>query len=92
MNILPRLAAATAVAIALFGAGRAAAEDRRVPRYIVLRGVAPAPQSPTYGYNPGRGQQVSRQTYSYGWFGVPQRRHWSRHFGYHRDFTQWSAR
>ena len=32
------------------------------------------------------------QRYAYGWFGVPQRKHEVRHFGYNRNYTQWSFR
>lgn len=44
---------------------------------------------------PGR-QGYTRPTpatrYAYGWFGVKSRHHYVRHFGYLRDFTQWTAR
>lgn len=30
--------------------------------------------------------------YAYGWFGAQPRSHCVRHFGYHRNFTQWTAR
>ncbi len=63
------------------------------PSYLVLR----TPKSPhrpaaTYGYYPGRAQEVTAQGYAYGWFGVSPRQHWSRHFGTSRNYTQWSAR
>ncbi len=30
--------------------------------------------------------------YAYGWFGVKPRHHCVRHFGYFRNFTQWTAK
>lgn len=30
--------------------------------------------------------------YPYGWFGAKPRTHWTRHFGFHRSYTQWSSR
>lgn len=63
------------------------------PRYLILRTpTAPTPHQPTYGYYPGMVQPVQTSGYSYGWFGVQPRRHWSRHFGYYRQYTEWSAR
>jgi hypothetical protein len=63
------------------------------PPYLLLRApTAPLPHRPTHGYHPGYGFAVEAQAYSYGWFGVKPRRHWSRHFGYYRNYTEWSAR
>ena len=69
----------------------AAAEE--FPSYLILRTpkAKPAPHA-TYGYSPGRTQEVIAQGYSYGWFGVAPRQHWSLHFGTSRNYTQWSAR
>jgi hypothetical protein len=38
------------------------------------------------------GQMLEAQPYAYGWFGAQPRRHWSRHFGYYRTYTEWSAK
>ena len=63
------------------------------PPYLLLRTPsAPVPHQPTYNHYPGLGYGVSTQAYSYGWFGAPPRQHWSRHFGYYRNYTQWSAK
>lgn len=35
---------------------------------------------------------VNTPRYAYGWFGVQPRHHWSRHFGFYRDYTQWKAK
>jgi len=59
----------------------------------MLRGpVAPRSHQPHYGYQPGHGYAVETQTYSYGWFGAKPKPQWSRHFGYYRNYTEWSAR
>lgn len=41
---------------------------------------------------PGSTRQTPATRYAYGWFGVKPRHHCVRHFGYLRDFTQWTAR
>lgn len=67
--------------------------EARHPSYLVLRGpTAPLPHQPSYGYYPGYGYGVQTQMYSYGWFGQKPRPQWSRHFGYYRNYTEWSAR
>lgn len=64
----------------------------QVPSYYTLRAPAPAMHHGGHGYNPGQAQPVSRHAYAYGYFGAQPRRHWSRHFGYYREYTQWSVR
>ncbi|MFV1968236.1 MAG: hypothetical protein ACC628_22665 [Pirellulaceae bacterium] len=67
--------------------------EARHPAYLLLRGPSSsAPHHPTYGYYPGHPVQVETRAYSYGWFGVQPRRHWSRHTGYYGNFREWSAR
>ncbi len=41
---------------------------------------------------PGVGVGVTAPTYNYGWFGAAPQRQWSRHFGYYRNYTQWTRR
>ncbi len=69
-----------------------AAEAKR-PTYVLLRPPAvqqtPKGHGPSY-YYPGYGFGVGANKYSYGWFGVRSRGHWSRHFGYYRNYTEWS--
>ena len=63
------------------------------PAYLVLEApAAPIPQRPSHSGHPGREIPVATQAYAYGWFGVQPRQHWSRHFGYYRNYTQWSAK
>ena len=63
------------------------------PSYLILRvPAAPAPHGLAHGHYPGNGVAVEATPYAYGWFGVQPRRHWSRHFGYYREYTEWSAR
>jgi hypothetical protein len=63
------------------------------PTYVVLSTPhAPGGVHPSYGYWPGRAAEVQTSAYAYGWFGAPPRRHWSRHFGYYRNYREWSGR
>ncbi len=88
----PALYCACLLAVLAFLPGTAAAQ---YPSYVLL--YAPAapdlPHHPTYGYYPGTGYGVSTNAYSYGFFGVrPRHHHKTIHFGYYRDYTQWSFR
>ena len=40
----------------------------------------------------GRVRAVPVTPYAYGWFGATPRRQCVRHFGYYRDYTQWTVR
>ena len=63
------------------------------PSYLILRGpVASHPHHTSQGYYPGYGYAVQPHAYSYGWFGAQPTRQWTRHFGYYRNYTEWSAR
>ncbi len=63
------------------------------PSYLILRGpVAANPHQTHQGYYPGYGYAVEPRTYSYGWFGARPARQWTRHNGYYRNYTEWSAR
>ena len=67
--------------------------QHRNPTYLLLRTPrTPAKNQPQYGYTPGRPKEVVGRGYTYGWFGVKRRRHWSRHFGFYRNYTEWKAR
>jgi|CXWL01.1.fsa_nt_gi hypothetical protein len=63
------------------------------PSYLILRGpVTQQPHPASQGYYPGYGYAVEPQGYSYGWFGAKPVRQWTRHNGYYRNYTEWSAR
>ena len=63
------------------------------PSYLVLRGpVASDPHHTGQVRYPGYGYAVQPQAYSYGWFGAKPVKQWTRHFGYYRNYTEWSAR
>lgn len=67
------------------------------PSYLVLRtphGTIHSAPGHQGGHVPPRGvaTTVHHPTYAYGWFGAAPRQHWSRHTGYYRNYTQWSAR
>ena len=63
------------------------------PSYMILRGpVAPNRHQTSTGYYPGYGYAVEPRAYSYGWFGAKPAKQWTRHFGYYRNYTEWSAR
>ncbi len=52
------------------------------PQYLVV------PPAQGFGYT-----TVSpAPRYAYGWFGAAPRYHASRHFGYYRDYTQWTRK
>jgi hypothetical protein len=61
------------------------------PAYLVLRRHA----SPGQNHHPGHADAVMYDArtsgYAYGNFGAAPRSHASRHFGYYRTYTQWSA-
>lgn len=76
----------------LFGATCCTAQAQ-APPYLVLRApAAPTHHAPSYNRYPGQAIGVTTQAYSYGWFGAQPRQHWSRHFGYYRNYTQWSGK
>ena len=63
------------------------------PRYLLLQVDAapiPRPNAGHQGLGSNNGQPA--QPYAYGWFGASSRQHWSRHFGYYRNYTQWSGK
>ena len=71
----------------------AASADAQYPSYLFLRApVAPRPHRVGYGYYPGNESAVEPRPYSYGWFGAKPHPQWSRHFGYYRNYTEWSSR
>jgi hypothetical protein len=61
------------------------------PAYLLLRRA----ESPGKHYHPGAADAAMYDArtsgYAYGFFGVAPRSHASRHFGYYRNFTQWSV-
>lgn len=71
----------------------AVAEDKR-PAYLILRAPASIEGKHHHEqrYYPGKRYGVSTKTYAYGWFGAQPKKKGSRHFGYYRNFTQWSFR
>ena len=89
MNRLHRIVIAIAVVAAIAWTCRTARAD--YPSYLILR--APATVGHHHargGYHPGRAYATSGRAYAYGWFGASPRAHWSRHFGYSKNFTQWT--
>jgi hypothetical protein len=61
------------------------------PSYLLLRRA----ESPGNRYAPGHYDAAMYDArtsgYAYGFFGVAPRSHASRHFGYYRNYTQWST-
>ncbi len=64
------------------------------PKYYVLR--APASTTPHHppmqGVRQGYVKPVMRRPYAYGYFGASRNTRYVRHFGYSRNYTQWSSR
>ena len=80
-------ALATIVALAILSVPASATP----PTYLILRAPR-ANHAHAPVYNPGHGYGVQTPAYSYGWFGTHSRPQWSRHFGFYRNYTEWSAR
>jgi len=64
----------------------------QVPTYLILQAPAAPARHHAPRYSPGVAYGVTTPTYAYGWFGVRPKRHWSRSFGYSRNYTQWKLR
>jgi len=60
------------------------------PAYLLLR----RQESPGQHHRPGHADAAMYDArtsgYAYGYFGAAPRSHASRHFGYYRNYTQWS--
>jgi hypothetical protein len=87
MNALRKFALLAIFAIASLGAGTPV--QAGPPSYLLLR-QATAPDGHP-GIAVGRAVDVRGQGYAYGWFGACPRTHGQRHFGYYRNYTQWSS-
>ena len=59
------------------------------PSYLLLRQATEPASHP--GIAVGRPVDVRAQGYAYGYFGAAPRTHGERHFGYYRNYTQWSS-
>jgi hypothetical protein len=83
------LSAALGAILILGGAAAPAAAGP--PSYLLLRRA----ESPAKHYAPGHYDAAMYDArtsgYAYGYFGVAPRSHASRHFGYYRNYTQWST-
>lgn len=89
--MLPRLLISLLLLPCVMAEAGSAAETTGVAG---TRSVA-GPRQPVYrvlqrSHMPDRMVPQVRSGYAYGWFGVAARRHPERHFGYHRNYTQWS--
>jgi hypothetical protein len=74
----------------LLVAGSAAHAFATPPAYLVLRRHASPGQNHRPGHADAAMYDARTSGYAYGYFGVAPRSHASRHFGYHRTYTQWS--
>jgi hypothetical protein len=83
--------AIVSLAAVLITATIAGSAQATPPAYLLLRRA----ESPGRHLRPGHPDaamyDVRTGGYAYGWFGASPRRHASRHFGYHRTYTQWST-
>lgn len=80
-------------AIGLVACGMVPSAEASHPSYLILRGPVAANRHHTsQGYYRGYGYAVEPRAYSYGWFGAKPAKQWTRHFGYYRNYTEWSAR
>ena len=79
------------IAALLLAMSCAAPASAGPPAYMLLRRA----ESPGKHYHPGYADAAMYDAhtsgYAYGFFGVAPRSHASRHFGYYRNYTQWSV-
>ena len=85
--------ALTVASLGLLAICLTATADAYEPAYLILKqptivGGSHHSQKPV----PALKQEVQARPYAYGWFGVEPRRHWSRSFGYYRNYTQWTGK
>jgi len=97
MTSFKLLLASAVLSAGLIPAGSAPAQSPparqpSAPSYWTLAAPQVRQGNHTHRFYPGYARPVQTQTYAYGWFGVQPRRHWSKHYGYYGNFTQWSAR
>ena len=90
MNIF-RLACIVTIAAVLASTNAASTAVAGPPAYLLLRRA----ESPGNHYAPGHYDaalyDARTSGYAYGFFGAAPRSHASRHFGYYRNYTQWST-
>jgi hypothetical protein len=80
------------ILIGLLAAGLSGSVDSAPPEYRLLRIETHPVPNPSSGRHSTDLSYGPAQPYAYGWFGAAPRKHWSRHFGYYRNYTQWSAK
>jgi len=92
-NVIPSLhttGIASAALIAALTLGISSSASAGPPAYLILR----RPEAPGRHHQPGYSDAAMYDArtsgYAYGFFGVAPRSHASRHFGYYRNYTQWS--
>jgi len=61
------------------------------PSYLLLRRAESPGNHHRPGYADAAMYDARTSGYAYGFFGVAPRSHASRHFGYYRNYTQWSV-
>lgn len=69
------------------------------PTYRILPRPLPEHQGKQLPYSTTRQpmekaiyESRATESYAYGWFGPRASPQWSRHFGYHQSYTQWSLK
>jgi hypothetical protein len=62
------------------------------PTYLLLRKMETPGPYRVPGKPPAAMQPTRSYGYAYGWFGAAPRQHAARHFGYYRNYTEWSVR
>jgi hypothetical protein len=90
MHILRKFAAACL--FVLLASALADSALAGYPPYLILQTPPSGPRQVPQGANPGIQHGVSAPAYSYGYFGVQPRKHVSRHYGYYRNYKEWSCK
>jgi hypothetical protein len=83
---------AAALLVSTLGAAFSGSALAGYPPYLILQTPPSGPRQVPQGSNPGIAHGVSTPAYSYGYFGVQPRKHVSRHYGYYRNYTEWSCK
>jgi hypothetical protein len=79
------------IAVLLLGMSRCPTASAAPPAYLLLRRAESPGRHFQPGYYDAAMYDARASGYAYGFFGVRERSHASRHFGYYRNYTQWSV-
>jgi hypothetical protein len=79
------------IAVLVLASCCAAPASAGPPTYLLLRRSESPGKHYHRGYSDAAMYDARASGYAYGYFGVAPRSHASRHFGYYRNYTEWSV-